>query len=292
MKTKVQAPHQSMATSRGRSPGRIISYALFVSFSVTAILAFAWMFNASMKTNKEFIATGPWDLAKGFSFTNYVEAFTTANMGLFTINSLVIAGGATALGVLIGALAAYPIARIPFRGSRLILVIFLSGMMIPWVVTFIPLFTTFQNLNLLDTRTGLVLLYATLNLPFNIFVLVGFMRTLPSSLEDAAAVDGAGPMRTFFKIVLPLTGPGLASVAIISFLANWNEFFFALLFLSSKDKLTLPLGLFRLGVAAEYGSNWVVLFAGLLIASVPILIVFALLQRQITDGLTAGAFKG
>jgi len=149
-----------------------------------------------------------------------------------------------------------------------------------------------SDLGLLDTRIGLILVYATYNLPFNVFVLVGFMRTLPRELEEAAAVDGAGPTRTFVSVIVPLLGPGLASVTVISFLQNWNEYFYALVLIHSKDLMTLPLGLFQLGQAADYGTNWVTLFAGMMITILPVLLLFALMQNRITKGLTAGALKG
>lgn len=278
-----------------RAPFRrfhLIIYLLLggVAFSTTA--AFAWVFNVSMKTNTEFISTRPWTLADGWRWENYVEAWSSANVGSYFGNSAAVSVTATVLGVVLAAFAAYPIARIPFRGSGIVLSVFLLGLMVPWMVTFIPLYVTMQELGLLDSRIGLILVYATYNLPFNVFVLVGFMRTLPAELEEAASVDGAGPTHTFVRIILPLLGPGLASVSIISFLQNWNEFFYALVLIHSPEKMTLPLGLFQLSQAADYGTNWVTLFAGMMITVVPVLLVFALMQDQVTKGLTAGALKG
>jgi ABC-type glycerol-3-phosphate transport system permease component len=194
--------------------------------------------------------------------------------------------------VLLSVLAAYPLARIRFRGSGVVLGAFLMGLMVPWMVTFIPLYLTLQDLGLLDTRLGLILVYATYNLPFNVFVMVGFTKTLPVELEEAAAVDGAGPVATFFRVILPLLGPGVASITIISFLNNWNEFFYALVLVHTPDRMTLPVGLWQLSQAATYGSNWVTLFAAMMIAVVPVLVVFAFLQKRVTEGLTAGALKG
>ena len=268
-------------------------YYLFLgAMSFSSIAAFGWVFNISMKTNQEFIGTRPYTLAEGFQWVNYVNAWSNANVGVFFWNSILVSSVATILGVVVSAFAAYPLSRVRFRFSGTILTFFLMGLMVPWMVTFIPLYFTLQAMSLLNTRTGLILIYATYNIPFNLFVLVGFMKTLPSELEEAAAVDGASPLATFLRIIAPLTGPGLASVTIISFLNNWNEFFYALVFISSESRMTLPLGLFRLGQAADYGTNWVTLFAGMMITIVPVLIVFALLQRQVTRGLTAGALKG
>ncbi|MQA79016.1 MAG: ABC transporter permease subunit [Streptosporangiales bacterium] len=278
-----------------RAPFRryhLFFYLLLGSIAFSTISAFVWVFNASMKSNREFIGTPPWSAADTWRWENYANAWNNANVGAFFGNSILVSVTATVLGVALSAFAAYPIARIPFRVNNLVLSLFLAGLMVPWMVTFIPLYLTLQELGLLDSRTGLILVYATYNLPLNVFVLVGFMKTLPYELEEAAAVDGAGPTRTFVQIILPLLGPALASVSIISFLNNWNEFFYALVFIHSPEYMTLPLGLFQLGQSADYGTNWVTLFAGMMVTVVPVLIVFALLQDHVTKGLTTGALKG
>jgi ABC-type glycerol-3-phosphate transport system permease component len=273
-------------------PYQLFFYLFLGAIALSTTSAFAWVFNVSMKTNEEFISSQPWELAERWRWENYINAWESAHIGAYFGNSLLVSIASTVLGVILSAFAAYPLARIPFRFSGMVLSVFLLGLMVPWMVTFAPLYLTMQDLGLLDTRLGLVLVYATYNLPFNVFVLVGFMKTLPFELEEAAAIDGAGPTRAFISVILPLLGPGLASVAIISFLQNWNEFFYALLLIHSPEKMTLPLGLFQLGQAADYATNWVTLFAGMMITVVPVLLVFALLQGQITKGLTAGALKG
>lgn len=278
-----------------RAPFRrfhLIIYLLLGAVVFSTASAFAWIFNVSMKTNTEFIGTRPWSIAETWRWENYSNAWSVANVSSFFGNSVMVSISATVLGVVLAAFAAYPIARIPFRGSGIVLSVFLLGLMVPWMVTFIPLYVTMQDLGLLDSRLGLILVYATYNLPFNVFVLVGFARTLPGELEESASVDGAGPTRTFLQIILPLLGPGLASVFIISFLQNWNEFFYALVLIHSPENMTLPLGLFQLGQAADYGTNWVTLFAGMMITVVPVLVVFAVMQNYVTKGLTAGALKG
>jgi ABC-type glycerol-3-phosphate transport system permease component len=262
------------------------------AFAFSSISAFAWVINASLKTNSEFIGSPPFSITDAWQFDNYAKAWEQGGVGTYFGNSVLVATTATVLGVFLSVLAAYPLARIRFRGSGVVLGVFIMGLMVPWMVTFIPLYLTLRDLGLLDSRLGLVLVYATYNLPFNIFVMVGFMKTLPVELEEAAAVDGASPTRTFFQIILPLLGPGISSITIISFLNNWNEFFYALVFVHTKEKMTLPVGLWELSQAATYGSNWSTLFAAMMITVVPVLLVFAFLQRRITAGLTAGALKG
>lgn len=273
-------------------PFHIPLYVFLSALSLAAIMAFVWVINVSFKSDSEFIGTPPWSPASSINFTAFHDAWVSAKVGGYFLNSVVVAGASTVIGVALSILAAYPLARIPFRMSGVVLGMFVTGLMVPWMVTFIPLAMIMQDIGLIDTHLGLILVYATYNLPFNVFVMVGFMKTLPRELEEAAAVDGASPTRAFRSIILPLLGPGVSSVAIISFLNNWNEFFYALVLIRSPDKATLPLGLFNLSQAAEYGSQWTKLFAGMLIAAVPVLIVYALLQERITSGLTVGAVKG
>jgi len=293
--TEVRRSRHARAGREPRAPYRpahLVIYLFLGAVALSSVSAFAWVFNVSMKTNSEFLVSSPWAVAEAFRWENYANAWNNANVGLFFGNSVLVSVSATVLGVVLSVFAAYPLARIQFRGSGLVLAVFLLGLMVPWMVTFIPLYLTLSDLGLLDTRIGLILVYATYNLPFNVFVLVGFMRTLPRELEEAAAVDGAGPTRTFVSVIVPLLGPGLASVTVISFLQNWNEYFYALVLIHSKDLMTLPLGLFQLGQAADYGTNWVTLFAGMMITILPVLLLFALMQNRITKGLTAGALKG
>ena len=273
-------------------PFHIYFYLLMGAGAFSAVAAFAWVINVSLKTNTEFISTPPFSLTETWQFGNYATAWESGGIATYFGNSVLVAVSSTLLGLALSVLAAYPLARIRFRGSTVIQSVFIMGLMVPWMVTFIPLYLTLKDLGLLDSQLGLILVYATYNLPFNVFVMVGYMKTLPGELEEAAAVDGASPSRTFASVILPLLGPGMASIAIISFLNNWNEFFYAIVFIHTKENMTLPVGLWQLNQAATYGSNWVTLFAGMMITVVPVLLVFAFLQKRITEGLTAGAVKG
>jgi ABC-type glycerol-3-phosphate transport system permease component len=167
--------------------------------------------------------------------------------------------------------------------------------MIPYMLTAIPLYFNIEALRQrfpIDGRLILIVLYSVIHLPFDTFVMTGFFKTLPTELEEAAAVDGASPFRAFWQVMLPLATPGIASLIILNFLSGWNEFFYALIFIKEKFARTMPLGLFYLDQTAQYTAKWVDLFAGMLISIIPVLIVFALLQEQVTRGLTVGALKG
>ena len=210
-------------------------------------------------------------------------------------NSLLVASLSTIFAVAISCLAAYPIARIPFRWNQHVLMFFLLGIMLPYMLTAVPLFFAIENIRQrvgLDSRLTLIVLYTVIHLPFNTFIMTGFFKTLPTELEEAAAIDGASPFRTFWQVMLPLTTPGVASLLILNFLGGYNEFFYALIFTRDKEAQTIPLGLFYLNQTAEYSARWVPLFAGMIISIVPVLIVFAILQEQISEGLTVGAIKG
>jgi raffinose/stachyose/melibiose transport system permease protein/N-acetylglucosamine transport system permease protein len=199
--------------------------------------------------------------------------------------------GSVTVSLALSAMAAYALGRIRFRGNSLVSMFFLSGLMIPGFLVIVPLYFLMRDLHLLGSLFGLGVVYVATQLPFNIYVLTGFFKTLPRELEEAAYVDGASPFTTFARVVLPLAGSGLASVALLNALIIWNEFFFALVFLSDESKFTLPLGLFRLSVNAEYSAQWTQMFAGLVLAMIPVLIVFGIAQERITRGLTLGAMK-
>jgi ABC-type glycerol-3-phosphate transport system permease component len=210
-------------------------------------------------------------------------------------NSLIVTAFGTFFSVVISCLAAYPIARIRFRLSQPLLIYFLLGIMIPYMLTAIPLYTRIEDFRQdhpIDSRLILIVLYAVSGFSFNTYVMTGFYKTLPYEMEEAAALDGASPFRTFWQIMLPLVRPGIASLAILNFVSLWNEFFYALLFIQDKQLYTVTLGLVYLDQQATYSGKWVVLFASMTMTMVPVLIIFAVLQRQIVRGLTVGAVKG
>ncbi len=282
-------------------PKHLLIYAFLTSWVIPTFFAFGWVFAVSLKTNREFMGRPPWTLPENPQWNNYVKAW---NRGVGTMfqNSLLIATVSTIASVSIATLAAYPIARIPFRFSQAILSYFLIGIMIPYMLTAIPVYfgiEAFRQWLLklpmaihMDSRVVLIILYTVAQLPFNTFVMTGFFKGLPTELEEAAAVDGASPFRTFWQIMVPLATPGISSLTILGFLYGWNEFFYALVFVKDEAQRTIPLGLFYLDQTAQYTASWVGLFAGMLIAAVPVLIVFAALQDQVAKGLTVGALKG
>ena len=286
----------STATQRSRPRrkirwSRVLIYLVLGAFSLSTILAFGWVFMISLKTTSEFLISSPWALPEQFRFDNYIKAWEKARIGAYFGNSIFVAFFGASLSVGVSALAAYVISRIPFKLNEVLGNYFIIGYMIPLMLTVIPLYFLVQDIGIGTGYLPLMSLYIASGVPFNTMVLRGFFESLPSELEEAAAVDGASPFRTFWQIMLPLSWPGLVSTFLINFMSLWNEFFIALIFLR-KENATLPLGLFYMAQRAEYSAQWTDLFAGMLIATVPVLIVFALLQDQITKGMTTGAIKG
>jgi ABC-type glycerol-3-phosphate transport system permease component len=203
---------------------------------------------------------------------------------------MIVAGCTTVLCLVLGAMCAYAIARLRFRGKGLVLSFVLAVSMFPQIAMLSPLYLLLRALGLINTYPGLVLPYLTFTMPLTIWLLVGFFRQLPGDLEDAARMDGAGPVRTLWEVVLPLAAPGLAATAILTFLYSWNEFLFALSFTLGPERYTVPvaIALFR----GQYQVPWGQVLAASVVATVPVALIVIVAQRRIVSGLTSGAVKG
>jgi ABC-type glycerol-3-phosphate transport system permease component len=221
---------------------------------------------------------------------HYRAVFTERGLGTAVRNSIVVAGLTTLVSVPVGALCAYALARLHFRFRTLVLTSILAISMFPQISIVSPLYLLLRELRLIDTYGGLVLPYLTFAMPLTIWLLVGFFRQLPRELEEAALMDGASRLRTLWSIVLPLSWPGLATTAILTFLYCWNEFLFALCFTLGPERYTVPvaIALFR----GQYQVPWGQILAGALIATVPVAALIFVAQRRIVAGLTSGAVKG
>jgi len=270
---------------------RIIGWILIVGWSIFSIFAFAWVVMTSLKSNHELF-TNVWSLPKEPQWSNYVKVWTLSQLGTGFANSMLLVLSSVAVLVVVASPAAYVLARKPFKGSDALTNFFTFGMGIPSQLLLVPLFFLMFKMKLVDSLFGLAIVYVALSLPFTIFYLVGFFRTLPGELEEAAMIDGCTSFQAFSRIMLPLASPGVLTVSIFNFLFLWNDFLLALTFLSSNDKFTLSLGLFGLKGTMQYTGDWVGLFAGFTLIMLPILIVYLFLSNQMVEGLTAGATKG
>jgi ABC-type glycerol-3-phosphate transport system permease component len=259
--------------------------------TVLAVLLFPlyWMVIASF-TPEARIFGAPALIPRGLVLDHYRALFSGRDFWTPIRNSLVVAGATTGLSVALGALCAYALARLQFRGKTLMLAFVLAISMFPQISIVSPLYLLLRELRLINTYPGLVLPYLTFAMPLTIWLLVGFFRQLPAELEEAALMDGATRLRTLREIIMPLSWPGLATTAILTFLYCWNEFLFALSFTLGPERHTVPvaIALFR----GQYQVPWGEVLAGAVVASVPVAVVIVIAQRWVVAGLTAGAVKG
>ena len=264
------------------STGRTLLY-LGMSLLCTVIaLPFFWLISASLKTTRE-IFTAPFGLPGVPQWTNYLEAWR-GGIGGYLLNSVIVTGLSVVLVIFVSGLAAYALARLRFAGRAAIYLVIVVGYAVPIHTVIVPLYGLLSRLGLLDRYPGLIGPYVAFGIPFSVLLLYGFFLEFPKELEDAAYLDGCNTFQLVRYIVAPVSLPALTSVAIFQGVFIWNEFLLALIVISDKSKQTLPVGLatFR----GEWASNWPVLLAGVGLATLPILILYAFLQRYFVDSLT------
>lgn len=264
----------------------VVAVALLV---VVALFPFYWAVVSSL-TPEARLFQRPSLVPDELVADHYRALFDERNFWVPIRNSLIVAGTTTVLCVTVGSLCAYAIARLQFRGKGAILAFILAVTMFPQISIVSPLYLLLRWLGLINTYPGLVLPYLTFAMPLTVWLLVGYFRQLPRSLEEAALVDGAGRLRTFWEIILPLAWPGLATTAIITFIYCWNEFLFALSFTLGPERQTVPvaIALFR----GQYQVPWGQILAAAVLATAPVALLVLVFQRRIVSGLTAGAVKG
>lgn len=289
-----------MSARRTRARGRVdaggilftgISQAILLTWAVLVVFPLAWMVMTSFKTDKE-IFFSPWKLPTALQWHNFSRAWNQASIGRYFGNSIVVVAGSVTLTLLLSSMAAYVLARYPFRGNRVLFYIFLAGLMFPVFLALVPLFFLVRDLHMLGTYQGLILVYTAYSLPFSIFFLHGFFRTLPSEVAEAAIIDGASDYAVFWRVMLPMAQPGLITVGIFNFLGQWNQYLLPLVLNPDRNRYVLPQGLAFLSIQQGYQNDWSALFAALTITMIPTIAVYALFQRRLEQGLTAGALKG
>ncbi|MBI2940877.1 MAG: carbohydrate ABC transporter permease [Chloroflexi bacterium] len=255
-------------------------------FSFAAMVPLAYVVTTSLKPKSEvFISLIPRQL----TLENYPQAWETTRFATLFQNSLVVTAVSLAIAVSLATTAGYGFARLRFPGNRVLFFFLLMGLTIPSQVTLVPLFVNLKAYKLLNTYGALIGPYVAFGLPFATFIMSGFFKTLPRELEDAARIDGCGEFGTFLRVMLPLTKPGIATISIFLSLYFWNEFVFAVTFISKKPLMTIPLGL--MSFIEEYSTNYAGMAAALTIAAIPIVLIFLAFQGQFIKGLTAGAVK-
>jgi ABC-type glycerol-3-phosphate transport system permease component len=266
---------------------RVISYAFLIALSVILGFPLIWLILTSVKDRREVFSSF---LPTHIDFSNYARVWDEMNLPNHLGNSLFVTGLNVLIVVITATLAGYAFARLNFRRRDTIFYGFILAMMIPGQAVLIPMFQYLKNLGLLNTHVGLSLAMTGGAISFAIFLMRAFFRSLPSELGDAAKIDGCNEFGVFRHIYLPLARPGIATVIIFQFMGTWNEFMFSTTFINTPNEKTIQPALYQ--VVGRYSIDYTALSSGLLMAIIPILIVFLLLQKQFIKGLTAGAFKG
>jgi len=245
---------------------------------------------SSFKSTNQ-IFSGIWEPPTRLLFDNYARAWFSSDLARATINSVLVDGSATAITLAIAAPAAYVLSRTRFRGVNVLSYAFVLGIGIPVQAVLIPLYVLMANTGLLDSLAGLVVAYVATTVPFIVFLLTGYFRSLPRELEEAAAIDGAGAFRTFRVVMVPVAWPGILTAAIFELVALWSEFFLALTLINSNENNTLPLAIVNMYATMKYTGDWSGLFAGVVIVVLPITIAYGVLSKRMMEGLTLGAVK-
>jgi raffinose/stachyose/melibiose transport system permease protein len=243
---------------------------------------------SGFKTTPE-IFMSPFSMPKKFNTENFQVIWEKTNVPRYFLNSIIVTVSSIALLLITGTMAAYAISRYKFRSALMVSLFFLSGLMLPLRLAIIPLFIQLKFLGLIDSLLGLIFIYTAMSLPATVFILTGFLRSLPKELEDSARMDGASELRIMLDIMVPLVSPALVIAGIYSAVPIWNDFFFPLIFIQSPEWKTLAQGLTTF--FGEYSINYGVLYAGLSLASLPMIFIFIIQSRRFIAGMTAGALK-
>ena len=267
---------------------RALGILLLWSYAAVAIAPMIVMVLDSLRPNTQ-VLSHPLGLPTSLNFSSYSTAWTQASFAEYVRNSVLVTVAAVTLDVCVSLPASYVLGRYQFRGSGMLIAYFLSGLMLPIRLGILPIFYLLGSFGMVDSRLGLVLVYAASGIPFSVFIMAAFFRGLPRELEEAARIDGAGEFRVFARVMVPLVKPAIATVVVFRFVPLWNDFFFPLVLLRSTNKYTLPVGLTQF--FGEFQTNWSALFAGLVIATVPLVLLFLAATKQIVAGLTAGIGK-
>ena len=273
------------AGSLGSRAGIQVMLWLYAIYTLMPLLV---MVSDSLRTQQQMVKQ-PLGLPTSPNWAAYSQAWVQGNFGTYIRNSVYITVVSVLISTVCSLLAAYPIARARRWLFQVVESVFLSGLMLPVYLAILPIFFMLDSWGMISNPIGLILVYAALGIPFSIFVLASFFRQLPEELEEAARIDGAGPWRTFWHVLLPLVRPAIATVVVFRFVPVWNDFFFPIVLLRNRDSFTIPLGLTQF--FGEHQSNFPMAFAGLTIATIPLVLLFLVATKQIVAGLTAGMGK-
>lgn len=270
---------------------RAISYFFLILWCLIVVFSLVWIVLTSFKTNKELYQE-IWKLPGSLNFNNYKKIWSLYELSQYFINSLIVVPINVVIVLLLSVPAAYVLSRSRFKGRGLIFSYFIFGMGVPVIIALFPTYFLLSDLKLLNSFTGLSLVYIATSLSFSIFMLHGFYQSYPMEFDEAATIDGCTPFQSFILVALPLSTTGIITVTIFNFIGIWNEYMLASIFIRNELKRLLSVGIYALQVAMQYTGDWVTLFAGVVLALLPVLIFFIIMSDRIMDGLTVGALKG
>jgi len=269
---------------------KIVSYSLLVGFALLQFIPFIWALSASFKNGAEIqtsLSFPPRFIPNSPTFQNYIDIFTIVPFGTWYLNSFIVAVITTLLTLFFSSTSGYAFARIPFPGRDIIFWAIIGTMAIPGVITIVPIYILLKSLGLTDTMQGLIIPFMVTS--FGIFLMRQFFTSIPAELEEAARVDGAGRIRTFVQIVLPLARPALSALTIFTFMGRWNDFLMPLIIIGKSELFTLPLGMstFR----GQYKTDWNLLMSGSILVMIPIVILYIAFQRFFIQGISTTGMK-
>jgi raffinose/stachyose/melibiose transport system permease protein len=267
---------------------RLLVTVAFTALALVFFLPMIWMVLSSFKSNSELFA-GPFSLPSAFDFGRWAEAWQVGGIGGYALNSALVTGASVLLILVLGSAAAFAFSRFAFRGRGLLAGLLGLGLLLPLQSYFIAQSTMFTDLGLTDTRWALIVPYTAMGLPLAVYLLKVYLDALPAELFDAARVDGAGDLRIYLQIAVPLLRPGIATVAVFSALSCWNEFLLALLYIQDESLKTIPTGL--LAFSSRYVTDYGLLFSALSIITLPMIVIYMVFNRQVVAGITAGSLK-
>ncbi|MBY7144212.1 carbohydrate ABC transporter permease [Virgibacillus sp. NKC19-3] len=278
-----------MSSRNTKNINRLMIYIVLFVFSMFVIIPVLWMLSTAVKPMTEVFTTPPKWIPNEITWEAFVRMWTDYPFVYYFINSFLVVSVATVISLLFSALAGFGASRFSFRGKGSFLIFLLLTQMFPSIMLLIPFYKIFGTLGIVNTHIGLILTYITFTLPLCSWMLMGYFNSIPKEIDDAAAIDGCGKLRTFIQIVLPLSLPGVVATAIYCFIVGWNEYMFALVLINDEALKTVPVGIGEL--IGEYKVMWPDLMAASLVATIPLLIVFLFLQKYFISGLTGGSVK-
>ena len=270
--------------------GKILLQAFLIIVAIIQIYPLIWLAFFSLKDNGEIFSGDVLGLPKKFLWSNYAKALSDGNVLTYFVNSVWVTVITILIVLILASMTGYAITRMKWKLSNVTMTVILLGMMVPIHAALLPLFMVLKNLKMLNTSWSLIIPYVAFGIPMAVFILGSFFKGVPREMEESAVIDGCGIYRTFFYIILPLVKPALATVAIFTFLSSWNELMFAVTFINNTAYQTLTVGM--MSMVGTYITQWGIIGAGLMISTIPTIIIYLLLSKQVQKSMIAGAVKG